>query len=194
MIEYLFWLDLETSGLKPTYDVPLELAVIVTDTALEPTLWHHSVAWPWHSEKPYQEMDDVVREMHAKSGLLADMQEHGRSWASISRDLASLTEQFPGAYLAGSGVHFDRAFLSYWAPNALKPLHYRNLDVSTLRTFVNLYNPDAVYTPAKAHRAMVDVEDAIAELRHYRDMLGQPLVVASALRAVEDMTRVEDPG
>lgn len=169
---HLFWLDLETSGLNPHRDVPLEVAAIVTTVGLveEGRDWQ-VISWPDASHSPLHRMTDDVEAMHQKSGLLDDIGGSVVRWRDAREQLARFAAYYPGAYLAGSGVHFDRAFLSVWAPEVLAPLHYRNLDVSTLRTFAKLYQPGAAYKPAKAHRAMADVHDAIAELRHYRDLL-----------------------
>ena len=174
---HLAWLDFETTGLEPKTHLPLEAAVIVTTVNLDEVHRYEAAANSWRGRGislfRMDDIDPAVKAMHEDSGLF-DALGDGHPWLDIARALTAITKRYEGAYLAGSGVHFERVWLREWAPHTLEHLHYRNLDVSPLRTFCALYAPEAKYEPAKAHRAMADVEDAIAELRHYRDRLGIP--------------------
>src|SRR5690606_15430889 len=138
----LIWIDLETTGLDPDRHVIIEIAVIVTGPDLvevaEPLC---RLAYP--SRKSLDVMDPMVREMHETSGLLAEYFDEyernpylfgeGRIGARTveSKVLEYLQEYTaPGACpLAGSSVHFDRAFLARWMPRVHAYLHYRNFDV-----------------------------------------------------------------
>lgn len=176
--EYLFWLDLETTGLDKRVDLILEVAAVVTTADLERVVdqYHRVIGAGWGGMFP-PKMDDIVREMHLSSGLLDEVGASDYHDLTVSSGLRRFADLYPGAYLAGSGVHFDRGFLEQKWPRTLNSLHYRNLDVSSLRTFVNLYAPHAAYEPKKAHRAMDDVQDAVAELRHYRAALAAEVTV-----------------
>lgn len=85
-------------------------------------------------------------------------------------------------YMAGSSIHFDRAFIWLQMPHLQKFLHYRQVDVSTLKTLIAAWMPDhpaANYQPQKTHRALDDLRDSVRELRHYRDLVIQPQVPAA---------------
>lgn len=165
---HLLWLDIETTGLEPFVDVILEVAAVVTTADLSEIVdTFHAVVR--HPQLP--SMAPVVEEMHSTSGLFDDLPQ-GRKEQDAVEEFAAFVADHPGAYLAGSGVHFDRRFVTLaWGADVLEPLHYRHVDVSTLRTFCKVYAPDKVYPAKKAHRAQDDVADAIDELRHYRRVL-----------------------
>ena len=167
--EHLFWLDIETTGLNRAFHDIVEIAAVVTTPDLDEVATFARVVKPWVGWE--NRINDFVLDMHTRTGLLTEIPD-GTPDPEVARQLAEFAGDHKGAYLAGSGVHFDRAFIEHkWRPSPLAPLHYRHFDVSTLRTFVKLYAPDAVYEQKNTHRAMDDVQDAIAELRHYRAML-----------------------
>lgn len=173
----LVWVDLEMTGLDPTGDVILEIAVIVTDGQLEqviegPDLVIHQ------PEAALQGMADVVARMHAGSGLTEAVRASQTSVAAAERQVLDFIRGYVPeartAPLAGNSVHADRAFLVAYMPDLEAYLHYRNVDVSTLKELARRWRPDALASvPRKAggHRALADIRESIDEVRHYRTML-----------------------
>lgn len=173
----LVWIDLEMTGLDPDRDVVVEIATIVTDGTLDrvergPDL---VIAAP---QRALDAMEDVVRTMHTRSGLLDEI---AASQLTV-RDAEDATLEFVRAHvpkpatapLAGNSVHADRMFLRRYMPTLEAYLHYRNVDVSTLKELARRWRPELLdEAPEKAerHRALDDIVESIAELRFYRDAL-----------------------
>jgi oligoribonuclease len=167
-------MDLEMTGLDPARHVIVEIATIITDDALEivaegPDLVIHQ------PEDALVEMPDVVAEMHARSGLLEQI----RASAVTLDDAGTATLAFlkahidePGTVpLCGNSIGTDRRFLARYLPDIETFLHYRSIDVSTIKELGRRWNPTVVQSaPEKntAHRALDDIRESIAELRHYR--------------------------
>lgn len=170
----LVWIDLEMTGLDPETDVIVELAVIVTDGDLETIIEGPDlvIAAP---PTALDAMVPIVREMHEASGLLEDI---GRSSVTVEEAeraaLAFVTEHVPAAGaapLAGNSVHSDRAFLRRYMPALDSHLHYRHVDVSTVKELARRWYPaEFARRPDKegGHRAMADIRDSIDELRYFR--------------------------
>lgn len=173
----LVWLDLEMTGLDPRRHAILEIAVIVTDGQLArleegPDLVIHQ------PEAALQAMEDVVARMHATSGLTQAVRASEVSLAAAEQRtlefVRSLVPEPRTAPLAGNSVHADRAFLVTHMPALEAHLHYRNVDVSTLKELARRWRPDVLEAmPKKAgdHRALADIRESIDELRHYRTAL-----------------------
>jgi oligoribonuclease len=173
----LVWIDLEMTGLDPDTDVIVEIATIVTDGSLNrveqgPDL---VIAAP---ETALDGMADVVRRMHTTSGLLDEIRAADRDVATAEREtldfVRSLVPDPSSAPLAGNSVHADRMFLRRYMPTLEAHLHYRNVDVSTLKELMRRWRPQLLdEAPAKSdrHRALGDIAESIAELRYYRDAL-----------------------
>ena len=162
------------TGLDASIDVILEIATLVTDDELEvvaegPDLIVHQ------PPESLASMGDVVRRMHTESGLLQSVE---RSTISLGdagdQVLAFIREHVPepGAVpLAGNSIATDRRFLATHLPQVDSHLHYRNVDVSTVKELCRRWYPDAyAAAPTKAggHRAMADIRESLEELRHYR--------------------------
>jgi oligoribonuclease len=172
----LIWIDMEMTGLDPERDRVLEIAVILTDGSLSqeeegPDLVVHQDA------AVLRAMDEWNTEHHGASGLVDRvLASHLNEKDAEGEVLAWLQErcgqnQVP---LAGNSVHQDRAFLRRWMPRLHNFLHYRNVDVSTLKELLRRWAPDVVaQAPEKqsSHRALDDIRESIAELRYYRTHL-----------------------
>jgi oligoribonuclease len=173
----LVWIDLEMTGLDPEHDVVVEIAAIVTDGALE-EIHEGPQLVVTQPEAALERMAPVVAEMHAKSGLDAAVRASTTTLAQAEqRVLEFVTELVPqarSAPLAGNSVHADRMFLRRHMPALEAHLHYRNVDVSTLKELARRWRPEVLAAaPHKqgGHRALADLRESIAELRHYRDAL-----------------------
>lgn len=173
----LVWVDLEMTGLDVTREVIVEIAVIITDGALETVVEGPDlvVAAP---PEVLAAMNDHVVQMHTKSGLLEAIRASRLTVAEAEAEaLAFVRAHVPDARsapLAGNTVHADRAFLARFMPTLEQHLHYRNVDVSTLKELAKRWRPEvlsAAPTKAGGHRALADIRESIVELRHYRDAL-----------------------
>ena len=167
------------TGLDPTRDVVVEIATLVTDDELEviaegPDLVLHA------SDAQLQAMVPVVTEMHASSGLTEAIRASTITVAEAAEaTLAFLAAHVPKGEvpLAGNSIGTDRRFLQEYLPDVEAWLHYRNVDVSTVKELVRRWRPDVLTSaPEKVsnHRAMEDVLASVAELRHYRAALFAP--------------------
>ncbi len=171
----LVWIDLEMTGLDPATDVIVEIAAIVTDGALEQEVEGPDLVLG-ADEEQLASMDPVVREMHTASGLLEDIRASGTTVAEAERQVLAFVREHvakPGvAVLAGNSIHADRAFLRAYMPELLGHLHYRLVDVSTIKELARRWHPQVLAAaPEKGggHRALADIRESIAELRAYRE-------------------------
>ena len=170
----LAWIDLEMTGLDPTTDVIVEIASLITDDDLEliaegPDLVVHQPA------EALSRMGDYVREMHTRSGLLdavtassTTLEEAGATTLAFLRGHISDPATVP---LCGNSIGTDRRFLAAWLPEIEAFLHYRSIDVSTIKELARRWRPELVASaPTKAggHRALYDIRESLIELRHYR--------------------------
>jgi oligoribonuclease len=179
----LAWIDLEMTGLDPARHTIVEIACLVTDDELTvldegPDLVVHA------SEAQLADMDDVVRAMHTRSGLLAAVEASALSLADAGAEtLAFLRKHIaqPGTVpLAGNSIGTDRRFLATMLPDIESFLHYRSVDVSTVKELCRRWRPE-VYKAAPVkkggHRALQDIRESVAELDYYRSSffaLSQP--------------------
>jgi oligoribonuclease len=179
MYDRLVWIDCEMTGLDLGADALIEVAALVTDGEL--TVLGDGIDLV---VKPppaaIDQMRDVVREMHTASGLL-DLLADGLSLAEAEEQVLDYIRQFapePGrAPLAGNTVATDRSFLARDMPTLEAFLHYRIVDVSSIKELVRRWYPRVYYaSPQKAgnHRALADIRESIDELRYYRSAVFVP--------------------
>ncbi|MCY3849734.1 MAG: oligoribonuclease [Acidimicrobiaceae bacterium] len=173
----LAWMDLEMTGLDPDRDTILEIATLITDDNLEliaegPDLIIHA------GDEDLTGMDDVVVKMHTKSGLLEAVRDSTVTLAEAGAQTLSFLQQHiekaRTVPLCGNSIGTDRRFLAKRLPEIEEFLHYRSVDVSTVKELVRRWNPEVLESaPSKAtgHRAMDDVRESLEELRHYRETL-----------------------
>jgi oligoribonuclease len=169
----LVWIDCEMTGLDLAVDELVEVAVVITDYALEPVHPGFSIVIA-PSEAALANMGEFVRDMHAASGLL-DALPTGVPIADAEQQvLAYITEHVPTAGqapLAGNTIGTDRAFLTQQMPSVDAHLHYRSVDVSSIKELVRRWFPRVYFNaPAKngGHRALADILESIRELDYYR--------------------------
>jgi len=169
------WLDLETTGLDVERRAIVEIATIVTDNDLTiiaegPTMVIRQ------SEEVLAEMDEWCAEQHRVSGLLEAVRRSSITLADAEeRTLAFLQEQCPprACPLAGNSICFDRRFLIRHMPRLETHLHYRNIDVSTVKELAYRWFPGITppFEKRSLHRALPDILESIEELRFYRSAL-----------------------
>ena len=174
----LVWIDCEMTGLDLATDALIEVACIVTDAELNPLGEGVSVIIKPPSDA-VEVMTDFVRQMHVKSGLLPEL-DGGLTMEDAQRQLVDyITAQVKGfrAPLAGNTVGMDKAFLDRDMPELMGLLHYRVVDVSSIKELVRRWYPRVFFnSPDKTggHRALGDIEDSIQELRYYRESIFSP--------------------
>ena len=176
----LVWIDCEMTGLNPQQDQIVEIACIVTEPDLtEVDDGITIVIKP--DDAPLANMDEVVVKMHNESGLIHEIPGGTTLADAQTRVLDYVTSHIPEARkapLAGSSVYVDRMFLANYMPELDAYLHYRLVDVSSIKELTKRWYPKAYYnTPEKTgnHRALADIRESIAELRYYRDAVMVPL-------------------
>ena len=183
----LVWMDLEMTGLDHTRDRIVEIATIVTDDELRiiaegPDLVVHA------DDEILAGMDPVVVDMHTKSGLLAAI----RASTTTIEAAGAATLDFIKAHvpdprtvpLCGNSIGTDRRFLDKYLPEIENYLHYRSVDVSSVKELVKRWYPDLTQgMPRKAglHRALDDIRSSIEELRYYRGVVFVPPVAVTAV-------------
>ena len=173
----LAWIDLEMTGLDPAENVIVEIATLITNNELEiiaegPNLVIKA------SEGDLAKMDPYVVEMHTKSGLLDEirnsnvtLEEAGKATLDFLQSYISAEKTVP---LAGNSIGTDRRFLAQWLPDIENFLHYRCVDVSSIKELAKRWFPEILKdAPQKngGHRAMDDIKASVKELEFYRSRI-----------------------
>jgi oligoribonuclease len=173
MTEYIVWADCEMTGLDIEKDEICEIAVIVTDDQLKPVDEGIQVVIK-PSAAAMANMGDFVRQMHTDSGLLSEL-ESGVSIESAQEQVLAYLGKFitepKTAPLAGNSIGTDRMFIIRQMPKLDAFLHYRNIDVSSLKELVRRWYPRVYFQLPKkvgSHRALADIRESIQELAYYR--------------------------
>ncbi len=173
-------MDLEMTGLDPDCHVIVEIATLITDNDLQVVAEGPDIVVR-ATEEELAAMDDVVVNMHTRSGLLpairtsqVDLAEAGRATLEF---LQSHIREAGSVPLCGNSIGTDRRFLARWLPEIDRFLHYRSIDVSTVKELARRWYPEALAAqPRKvgSHRAMGDVLESVAELAYYRKAIFVP--------------------
>ena len=169
----LVWIDLEMTGLDPEKERIIEIATIVTDDQLNilaegPELVVHQ------PQSLLDAMDEWCVQHHGESGLTRRVMESNVTEAEAEAQTLKFLRQWvtPGrSPLAGNTIGQDRRFLVKYMPKLEAFVHYRNLDVSTLKILAKRWKPEIVdgFQKKNAHRALDDIKESIEELRYYRE-------------------------
>ncbi|MGA0034570.1 MAG: oligoribonuclease [Ilumatobacteraceae bacterium] len=185
----LVWMDLEMTGLDHMSDVIVEIATIITDDDLNivaegPDLVIHQ------PDEVLSRMNEVVTKMHTESGLLEQisastltLEEAGQQTLDFIKEHCPEAGTVP---LCGNSIGTDRRFLARYLPEIENYLHYRSVDVSSIKELVRRWYPEAnARRPWKpnSHRALDDIKESVAELQHYQQVVFRsPEEVAEALK------------
>ena len=169
----LIWIDMEMSGLNTDTDKIIEIATIITDSQLEliaqgPVLAVHQ------SDTVLNTMDEWNTRTHGGSGLTQRVRESTLSEADAERQTLDFIQQHVAknkSPLCGSSICQDRRFLARGMPQLEAYLHYRNLDVSSIKELVRRWKPEicAGFEKKNTHKALDDILESIAELKYYRE-------------------------
>jgi oligoribonuclease len=171
----LVWMDLEMTGLDPARHVIVEIATLITDDNLNIVAEGPDIVVA-ATEEQLAGMDEVVQKMHAESGLTDAIRS-----STVTLDqageltLAFLRAQLPDPSkipLCGNSIGVDRRFLHAQLPEVEHALHYRSIDVSTVKELARRWSPSLYgHAPKKhgAHRALEDIRESVAELAYYRE-------------------------
>jgi oligoribonuclease len=167
-------MDLEMTGLEPANNVIVEIATLVTGDDLEIVAEGPDLVIGAPPEA-LEAMDELVRQMHTRSGLLAavtastvTVQDAADKTLTFIREHVPESRKVP---LCGSSIGTDRRFLAAYMPEVEDYLHYRCIDVSTIKELARRWYPEAfAHAPKKAgaHRALDDIKESLAELRYWR--------------------------
>ncbi|MEV7601053.1 oligoribonuclease [Kitasatospora sp. NPDC089797] len=196
MNDRLVWIDCEMTGLDLDRDALVEVAVLVTDSELN-VLGEGVDVIIRPPAEALANMPEVVREMHTSSGLLEELEQGVTLAEAEERVLAYVREHAPEAGktpLCGNSVATDRGFLARDMPALEKHLHYRIVDVSSIKELARRWYPKAYYnSPPKGgnHRALADIRESIDELRYYREavFVPQPGPDAETARTIAEKYR-----
>lgn len=179
MYDRLVWIDCEMTGLSLQTDALIEVAALVTDGELN-VLGDGVDLVIKPPPAALEQMPEVVREMHTTSGLLEVLDTGVTLEQAEEQVLAYVRQHAPEPNrtpLAGNSISTDRAFLMRDMPSLEDHLHYRNVDVSSIKELVRRWYPRVYFqSPAKTgnHRALGDIRDSIDELRYYRSAVFVP--------------------
>jgi oligoribonuclease len=171
--KHLVWIDCEMTGLDPDHDRLLEIATIVTNYDLE-IVAQGPVLAIRQSEARLAAMDAWNRRTHKKSGLLDRVREEGVSVDEAEKQTLNFIRRYCYAHtapLCGNSIGQDKRFIARYMPKLDAFLHYRVLDVSSIKLVVSEWYDGRYTSPKKKelHRALDDIEESIAELRWYRE-------------------------
>ncbi len=193
----IVWIDCEMTGLDTRADALVEVAAVVTDSELNVLGDGVDVVIRPPAEA-LEQMNDFVREMHTTSGLITEL-DGGTTLADAeARVLAYIREHVPEARkapLAGNSVGTDKMFLDRDMPELVGHLHYRIVDVSSVKELARRWYPRVYFaSPPKdgGHRALADILESIDELRYYREALFVPQPGPDTKTAREVSARIKE--
>ncbi len=166
----LVWVDLEMTGLDPRTDKIIEIASLVTDIELNviakgPELVIHE------PDETYQKMDAWNQNQHKKSGLWKEVVSSTISCEEAGKQTLDFVKAHVGpnqGILAGNSIWQDRRFIQKYWPELVQYLHYRLLDVSTIKLLGQFWYPKKTFKKKDSHRSLSDIMESIAELEFYR--------------------------
>jgi oligoribonuclease len=199
MTDRLVWIDCEMTGLDLARDALIEIACLVTDSNLVVLDEGLDLIIKPPAEA-LDQMEDVVREMHTASGLLAELPS-GITLAEAQDQVLACVRRYVReprrVPLAGNSIATDRAFIARDMPELDAFLHYRMVDVSSIKELARRWYPRTYFaSPPKrgGHRALADITESIQELRYYRETIFVPAPGPDSATARQIAARLSGPG
>lgn len=169
----LVWIDLEMTGLDPKKDRIIEIATIITDNNL--TVLEEGPSLVIQCDSKYlEQMHAEVKALHMKSGLLEKVRASTISVSQAEQETVVFIKKhcsIEKSIICGNSIWTDRMFLQAYMPKVTELLHYRMIDVTTVKELVNRWypnDPDTEFNKKESHRARDDIRESIEELKHYR--------------------------
>lgn len=165
------WCDLEMTGLDPNTNVIIEMGLIITGPDLKPIAEFEAAIW--QPEEALVRMEPFVKDMHTKNGLLERVRKSDMSLRTVEKEATRLVLQhcdYGEGILSGNSIHMDRAFITRYMPGFDRSVHYRMVDVSSLKVVTRAWYPNA---PGRskvdaAHTVLSDLRASIGELAYYQ--------------------------
>ncbi len=169
---------MEMTGLSPEEHSIIEVAVVITDSDLNILAESPSYA-VYQPDSELNKMDKWNISTHTKSGLIERVKKSTYSISNVEEELIKLLKKYTykgKSPLCGNTIHQDRKFLSKYMPTLESYIHYRNLDVSTLKELAKRWYPHIYQSFVKhnKHEALADIHESISELRHYQNQMFIP--------------------
>lgn len=171
--ENLVWIDLEMTGLDPNRDVIVEIATIITDGELN--ILHKGASLViYHNDDILNYMDTWVKDQHTKTGLVEDIRRSSLTVEQAEEQTLQIIMQYcqeRKGILCGNSVWQDAVFMRRYMPKITNYLNYRIIDVTSIKEVVIRWypnNPNTFFAKRDMHRALIDIEESIEELKHYR--------------------------
>jgi oligoribonuclease len=197
--DHLVWIDCEMTGLNPDLDCLVEIAVVITDSELNVVDEGIDLVIKPRADSLAQ-MNDFVRDMHTTSGLINEFAD-GLDLADAEMQVLDYIQRFipdaKDAPLAGNTIGTDRMFIAKYMPQVDAHLHYRNIDVSSIKELSRRWYPRVYFQlPKKTgdHRALADILESIKELRYYRETVFVGLPGPSSAEAQLAAEKVSETG
>ena len=172
-IKNFVWIDLEMTGLDPVQNHVLEIACVITTEDLN-VVAESPVIVIQHTNEVLKKMDAWCTGMHTKSGLVKAVNESTVTLAQAEEIILTFVKQYcyeKKSPLCGNSVWLDRFFMKFHMPRLYDFLHYRTIDVSTIKELIKRWysdDPQAQFKKNNAHRALADIHESINELKQYR--------------------------
>lgn len=169
---YLVWMDLEMTGLDPAVDTIIEMATLITDGDLNLIATGPEIAI-YQPDEVLDNMSDWCIEHHGKSGLTQRVKDSQIDLAKAEQlTLEFIKEHVPegSSPLCGNSIHQDRRFLQKYMTTLEAYLHYRNVDVSTIKELIKRWQPELLdgFSKKGSHLALDDIKESIDELKYYK--------------------------
>lgn len=189
----MVWIDCEMTGLNLELDELVEVAVIITDSELNAVHEGFDIVIN-ASQAAMENMGEFVTNMHTSSGLIEEIPSGASLKEAETQVLAYINEHVPEGQkppMCGNSIGTDRAFIVRHMPDVDARLHYRNIDVSSLKELARRWYPRVYFnSPSKdgGHRALADIQESIRELDYYR----QALLVAEPGPNSDEASKIAD--